>query len=86
MARTLAIEVRGRDEFWGKAFQIEWRDQFPDRRLVSPEPGRYIVEEAWIKDLERVAAQCYCSLVRAPDSPERRNWMRLLLPAKPRGR
>ncbi len=79
MGQQIRIEIIGRDEFWGRAFHIEWEDQFPERSLVGEESGYFLAEPEWMDDLERVAAQTFCRVRRAPDNPKRRQWMRSLV-------
>lgn len=79
MARRIRIEITGKDEFWGRAFHVEWQDQFPQRVLLDEGEGRYAAEPEWLDDLERVGAQVFCRIVRAPESPERRRWFSSVL-------
>lgn len=79
MQQQIRIEIKGKDEFWGRAFHVEWEDQFPDRKLTSPNPGHFVARRDWFDDLERVAGQTFCEIVRAPENPERRRWMRFLI-------
>ena len=69
------IEIRGKDEFWERAFHVEWSDQFPDRKITSDTSGLFLVAQEWLEDLERVGAQTFCTVIRAPENPERRRWM-----------
>lgn len=78
MSRRVRIEIKGRDRFWGSAFHVEWEHQFPDRKLIA-EGDYYLVEAEWLADLERVAAQTFCRVLRAPDNPRRRRWFRGLV-------
>ena len=80
MGRHVKIEIHGKDEFWGRAFHVEWEHQFPARKLVAGPSSHFLVDDEWYGDLERVAAQCYCRIVRAPDDPRRRRWIRSLIP------
>ena len=79
MARRIGIEIKGKDEFWGRAFHVEWQDQFPDRNLIGDGEGCYLAEPDWLDDLDRVGAQVFCRVVRAPESPERRRWFTSVL-------
>jgi hypothetical protein len=79
MARRIRIEIKGKDEFWGRAFHVEWQDQFPDRNLIDDGEGYYLAELEWIDDLNRVGAQVLCRVVRAPESLERRRWFKSVL-------
>jgi hypothetical protein len=73
------FEIKGKDEFWGRAFHVEWEHQFPNRRLALEDEGRFIAEREWIAYLESVAAQTFCRVVCAPDNPARRQWMNSLI-------
>ena len=79
MKEPVKIEIRGKDEFWGRAFHVEWEHQFPARVLTLTGGGQFIAESEWFGDLERVGAQTFCRIVRAPENPERRRWMRFLM-------
>ncbi|MBX3277790.1 MAG: hypothetical protein KF868_07295 [Acidobacteria bacterium] len=68
----LRIEIVGRNEFWRKAFGVEWEYQYPDRPLTQDTPGFYRVPKAWLEDLERVAGQCFSRVLLAPSDPGRR--------------
>jgi hypothetical protein len=80
MQQQIRIEIKGKDEFWGRAFHVEWEDQFPDRALTMNDAGQAIAQSEWFDDLERVAAQTFCRIVRAPENPQRRRWMNSLIP------
>lgn len=73
------IEIRGKDEFWERAFHVEWSDQFPDRKITSDTSGLFLVAPEWLEDLERVGAQTFCTVVQAPENPGRRRWMNSLI-------
>ena len=74
MKEPVKIEIRGKDEFWGRAFHVEWEDQFPDRKLTSD--GEYfIAEREWLDSLVRVGSQTFCKIVLAPENVLRRRWM-----------
>lgn len=79
MARQIRIEIKAKDEFWGRAFHVEWQDQFPHRNLIDDVEGHYLVEAEWRDDLERVGGQVFCRIVEAPVSPERRRWFTSVL-------
>jgi hypothetical protein len=79
MHGQIKIEIRGKDEFWGRAFHVEWEHQFPGRALKSNGAGQFITQSEWFDDLERVAAQTFCKIIRAPENAERRRWMRFLI-------
>lgn len=76
MERRIRFEIKGKDGFWERAFHVEWEHQFPDRALTSTDSPQFIGESEWIGDLERVAAQTFCRIVRTPDNPSRRRLMR----------
>jgi len=78
--QEVAIEIRGKDDFWARAFHVEWEDQFPDRKLVPQQSGCFLAAVDWMQDLERVGRQCFCQIVRAPDNIERRRLFGLLVP------
>jgi hypothetical protein len=69
------IEIKGKDEFWERAFHVEWSDQFPHRKITSDTSGLFLVAPEWLEDLERVGAQTFCTVIRAPKNPGRRRWM-----------
>lgn len=79
MGQKIRIEIKGKDEFWERAFHVEWLDQFPGRVLLAEGEGFYSVEPEWLADLDRVGAQVFCRVVRAPDRPERRRWFASVL-------
>ena len=78
MAGRVRIEIRGKSEFWGRAFHVEWEDQFRGRELVSDGEGFFLVDQEWLDDLQSVAGQTFCKVILAPQSPGRRQWMWLL--------
>ena len=84
--REVTIEIRGKDDFWARAFHVEWEDQFPQRKLVRNESGRFLADADWMSDLERVGQQCFCRIYLAPDNPERRRLFGMLVPRKPESR
>jgi hypothetical protein len=79
VARRIRIEITAKDEFWARAFHVEWQDRFPQRNLITDSEGHYLVEPDWREDLERVGSQVFCRIVDAPVSPERRRWFRSVL-------
>ena len=79
MARRIRIEIKGKNEFWGRAFHIEWQDQFPTRNLLADGEGHYRADPDWLDDLDRIGALVSCRVVRAPESPERRRWFTSVL-------
>ena len=82
MKQQIRIEIMGKDAFWGEAFHVEWQDQFPDRKLESDGAGRFLALGEWLNDLERVGAQTFCTIVRAPENPRRREWISSLMPRR----
>lgn len=82
MRRPLRVEIKGRDEFWDRAFQTEWEHQFPDRKLTRVDGFLFQVEPEWLNDLERIGTQCFCSVVEAPEDLERRRWIRSIIPRR----
>ncbi|HMG35526.1 MAG TPA: hypothetical protein VKM94_16430 [Blastocatellia bacterium] len=70
----IRVEIRGKDEFWGRAFHVEWEDQFGERELISDGEGHFMVQHDWLSDLNQVAAQTFCRVIEAPTSPARRRW------------
>jgi hypothetical protein len=73
--RRIRVEIRGKDEFWGRAFSIEWHHRFPYRELALVPDGSYLVEPDWMEDLQRVAADTFCRVLSAPENPRRRRWL-----------
>jgi len=80
--RHIRIEIKGKDDFWERAFHVEWEYQFPDRALIPSDAGQFIASAEWFEDMERVAAQTFCRIVRAPENPQRRRWMNSLIPRR----
>lgn len=80
--QSVKIEIKGKDDFWARAFHVEWEYQFPDRRLTAIDGGQFIAQSEWLNDLERVAGQTFCAIVRAPENPQRRRWMNSLIPRR----
>jgi hypothetical protein len=80
VAQQLRIEIKGKDEFWGRAFRVEWEHQFPDRKLTPDVSGRYLARREWLEDLEGVARQTFCQVLCAPENPRRREWISSLIP------
>jgi hypothetical protein len=77
--RRMRIQIKGRDTFWGQAFHVEWQDQFADRKLLEDGAGYYLADEAWLDDLQSVGRQTFCEIRRAPDNPQRRDWLSSIL-------
>lgn len=78
--RKIRVEIKGRNEFWQKAVMVEWDYQFPERKLELAAPGFYLIEQGWLEDLDRVAAQCFSRVLLAPADPGRRQIFRMLFP------
>ena len=76
----IRIEIKGRDDFWRDAVIVEWEHQFPLRKMTRDASGFFGIEEAWLKDLKRVAGDCFSTVVEAPGDPSRRSLFRLFLP------
>jgi hypothetical protein len=82
VAEQVKVEINGKDEFWGRAFHVEWHHQFPERALTSDSAGRFLARSEWLDDLERVGSQTFCKIVRAPENLRRREWMGTLIPRR----
>ncbi|MEP7337298.1 MAG: hypothetical protein ABI977_06095 [Acidobacteriota bacterium] len=76
---NIRVEIKSRSSFWQNAVLVEWDYQFPQRRLEPGSKGVYLIEEGWLEDLERVAAQCFSKVLLAPRDPGRRQLFRKLL-------
>jgi len=76
MSRRIRVEIVGRNEFWRNAVFVEWDYQFPERKLEPEAEGFYLIEEDWLEDLQRVAAQCFSRALTAPEDPGRRRLFR----------
>ncbi|HKY03272.1 MAG TPA: hypothetical protein VJQ56_00180 [Blastocatellia bacterium] len=73
------VEITGRDEFWQRAFHVEWEYQFPDRKLSPTGRTSFRAQAAWLDDLDRVGRETFCRVERTPASRERRRWLGALL-------
>lgn len=73
------VEITGRDEFWQRAFHVEWEHQFPDRKLGPAGENRFRAPSSWLDDIERVGRETFCRIERLPASTERRRWIGALL-------
>lgn len=71
----VTVEITGRDEFWRRAFHVEWEHQFPDRKLTLAGQNRFRAQAVWIDDLDRVGRETFCRVERMPVSRERRQWI-----------
>ncbi|MEK7833765.1 MAG: hypothetical protein AAB401_21945 [Acidobacteriota bacterium] len=79
MANRILVEIKSRNEFWRNAVMVEWDYQFPQRKLGAEAQNFYLIEETWLEDLQRVAAQCFSVALPAPLNPGRRQLFRRLL-------
>jgi hypothetical protein len=79
VGRKIRLEIRSKDGFWNEAFHVEWGYQFPERELIDDSTGYYLAEPEWLPDIESVAGQTLCVVIRAPDDPGRRRWMQSLI-------
>jgi hypothetical protein len=77
--KNIRVEIKSRSKFWHNAVSVEWSYQFPDRQLQPESHGFYLIEEGWLEDLQRVAAQCFSEVLLAPHDPGRRQLFRKLL-------
>ena len=84
MGQQVRIEIKGRDEFWGRAFHVEWQHQFPTRELIRAGKETFLVELDWMSDLERVADETFCKITRAPENPRRREWLSSIIARRDR--
>jgi hypothetical protein len=75
VGRRVRVEIRGKDEFWRHAFNVEWGHQFPGREMAPDGAGHLLAEAEWLEDLERVAAQTFCRVMLAPENRHRREWL-----------
>ena len=75
----MRIEIKGRDEFWRDAVITEWEDQHPHRILIKEADGSYLIESDWLDDLERIAGDCFSTIMVSPIDPSRRSWFRQFL-------
>ena len=82
MEQRIRVEIMGKDDFWGRAFHVEWEYQFPDRKLTSDGAGRFLAENEWLDDLAQVGKQTFCTILRAPENPRRREWINSLFPRR----
>jgi hypothetical protein len=77
--QQIRIEIKPKDDFWRRAFHVEWEYQFPDRPLAQDGTGSFVADGDWLEDLERVGKQTLCTIVRAPANPQRRAWFGSLI-------
>ncbi len=78
-SNAVQVEITGRDEFWQRAFHVEWEHQFPDRKLSQTGRNRFRAHRVWLDDLDRVGRETFCRIVPMPVSRERRRWIGALL-------
>lgn len=76
----MRIEIKSREEFWRDAVIVEWEHQYPQRKLVKEASGSFLIENDWLDDLNRIAGDCFSTIVVAPMDPSRRSWFRQFLP------
>jgi hypothetical protein len=85
MSNRVRVEIVGRNQFWRNAVFVEWEYQFPERK-IEPEGARYhLIEEDWLEDLQRVAAQCFSRALLAPQDPGRRRLFRKIFAREEEG-
>jgi len=72
MSNRVRVEIVGRNEFWRNAVFVEWEYQFPERKLEPDGAQFHLIEEGWLEDLQRVAAQCFSRALLAPQDLGRR--------------
>ena len=82
MEQRIRVEIIGKDDFWRRAFHVEWEDQFPNRKLATDGAGRFLAQREWLNDLERVGNQTFCAVRRAPENPRRREWIGSMIPRR----
>ena len=82
-ASLLRVEIKSRDAFWRDALLVEWEHQYPERPLTREASGSCLIEINWLDDLQRVAGDCFATIVVAPADPGRRSWFRQFLPTPP---
>ena len=81
MSQRLRVEIKARDEFWGKAVLIEWEYRHPDRKLTSDAAGLYLINGEWLESLKAVATDCNSTIVIGPRNPGRRSLFQKFIPA-----
>jgi hypothetical protein len=80
MREAIRVEIVGRDAFWRDAVLVEWRDQHPQRKIETDSGHYYLIEADWLKDLERIAGDCFSTIVVGPADPGRRLWLSHFVP------
>jgi hypothetical protein len=81
MKQQIRVEVIGKDEFWSKAFLVEWDHCHPSRPLRNVDETTFMIESDWLDSLRTVAAECNCEVLLGPDDPGRRSLFRQFLPS-----
>ena len=77
---TIRVEIISREEFWRDAVLVEWEHQHPERKLIAQGGDSYLIEKDWFEDLDRIARDCFSTVVLAPANPARRSWFRRFVP------
>jgi hypothetical protein len=77
----IRVEIIGREAFWRDAVIVEWEHQHPERKLVAGPSDSYLIDKDWFDDLERIARECFSTVVLAPSDPSRRSWFRRFFPS-----
>jgi hypothetical protein len=77
----IRVEIIGRDAFWRDAVIVEWEHQHPERKLIAANGGSYLIDKEWFDDLNRIARDCFSTVVLAPADPSRRSWFRRFIPS-----
>jgi hypothetical protein len=76
----IRVEIVSREAFWRDAVIVEWEHQHPDRKLIAQGNDSYLIEKEWFDELDRIARDCFSTVVLAPANPERRSWFRRFVP------
>ena len=78
MKKPIRVEITGRNSFWQNAVKVEWEHQYPDRKWIEQGDKYYVIEAAWLTDLQRVAQQCFATAIIAPEDISKRTMFRTL--------
>ena len=78
MKKPIRVEITGRNSFWQNAVKVEWEHQYPERKWIEQGDKYYVIEAAWLTDLQRVAQQCFATAIIAPEDVSKRNMFRAL--------
>jgi hypothetical protein len=81
MKKPIRVEITGRNPFWQNAVKVEWEYQYPERKWIEQGGRYYVIEADWLKDLQRVANQCFSTAVIAPEDVGKRKMFRTLFRA-----